>query len=113
MICSKKGGTYVRREALKATFINIIILWKADSCSKPSRVHASHSPVGGREVRVRIYLSVASYFLLPKSLKNLRIMLSSQSQRNHPSRRVTTISENAGLLCGISINEAEKRKRPC
>lgn len=75
--------------------------------------HASHTPVCASEVRVRIHLFVASYFLLPKSLKDLRIILLSQSQRNHSSRRVTTVSENTGLLCGISVSEAEKRKRPC
>lgn len=66
-----------------------------------------------REDLVDIYLFVASYYSLPKRLKNLRIILSKQSQRNYSSRIVTIVSENPALLHVISIDEAEKRKRLC
>lgn len=109
----RKGCTPIRGEAMKANFINIIILCKADSCTKPLPVCASHTSVCVREALGKIYLFAASCFFLHKSLKNLRIILSSQSQRNNSGRRATTVSENTAMLYVISIKEDEKRKRPC
>lgn len=107
--CSKKRGCKWKKRSTESNFITILIVYKADPCSQTFTVCWSQLLYVWEEL-VSTDLSVASYYVLAKRLKNLGITLSNQSQRSHSSRGATWVSEDVASLEDISIDQTEEGK---